>query len=400
MSQDDGPRVLVVSSEYPPGPGGIGTHAHELATGLHRLGWQPAVLTAQHYVSDAERDAFNHAQPFVVETFRRVPTGPLKALDRANTLTRWIARWKPRLVAATGERSTWIAAAALRNSRVPWVAIGHGTEFGVTGWQRTLVRRAFNRAGAVVCVSRFTWEQMRACGIRPKQGLVIPNGADATRFARLSSRDVLRFREERGWRDKRLLLTAGNVTERKGQEVVIRALPRILAREPRACYLMAGLPTERPRLEVLAREIGVAAHVHFLGRVDSGTLVQLMNACDVFAMTSRRTLWGDFEGYGIAVVEAALCGAPAVVSSGSGLSEAIIHGTTGLEAAEGDAEGTAEALLALLMDEPRRKAMGEAARARALAGQTWEHCARRYDALFRELAGVEAPMAMARESRA
>lgn len=398
MSQDE-PRVLVVSSEYPPGPGGIGTHAHELATGLHQLGWRPAVLTAQHYVSDTERDAFNRAQPFPVETFRRTPTGPLKAIERGFALARAVERWNPRLVVATGERSTWIAAAVLRRNRIPWIAVGHGTEFGLTGWQRALVRRAFNRASAVVCVSRYTWGQMEACGIRPRRGTVIPNGADAACFKRLPSHQTLQFREERGWRDKRLILTVGNVTERKGQEVVIRALPRLLAREPRTHYLMAGLPTERPKLESAAREAGVAAHAHFLGRVDSGTLVQLMNACDVFAMTSRRTWWGDFEGYGIAVVEAALCGAPAVVSAGSGLSEAIVPGVTGLEVPADDPESTAEALLVLLSDEPRRAAMGEAARRRALAEQTWRHRARQYDALFREVAGLAAGVAVG-ESRA
>jgi phosphatidylinositol alpha-1,6-mannosyltransferase len=93
--------------------------------------------------------------------------------------------------------------------------------------------------------------------------------------------------------------------------VVIRALPHILKVAPKTHYLMAGLPTLKHELTELARKLGVAEHVHFLGRVDADSLVKYLNCCDVFVMTSRLTKDGDCEGFGIAVVEAALCGKPA-----------------------------------------------------------------------------------------
>ena len=71
--------------------------------------------------------------------------------------------------------------------------------------------------------------------------------------------------------------------------------------------------------------------MHFLGRLESESLVKYVNACDLFMMTSRHTSTGDFEGYGIAVVEAAFCGKPAVVSRNSGLAEAIVDGGPGLQ---------------------------------------------------------------------
>jgi phosphatidylinositol alpha-1,6-mannosyltransferase len=185
--------------------------------------------------------------------------------------------------------------------------------------------------------------------------------------------------------DGRLLITVGNVTPRKAQDVVVRALPRVLARIPDARYLLAGLPTDGERIRTIARECGVADRVHLLGRLDSARLTAALNAADVFVLTSRRTAAGDVEGYGIAAVEAALCGKPAIVSRGSGLEEAIVEGETGLAVPPDDPDAAADAAVALLSDPARRRAMGERARARALAEQTWERRIERYDAVLQRL---------------
>jgi phosphatidylinositol alpha-1,6-mannosyltransferase len=160
----------------------------------------------------------------------------------------------------------------------------------------------------------------------------------------------------------------------------------VLKRIPDAHYLMAGLPAIRPKLEALAGELGVHDRVHFLGRVDDAALLGAYNACDVFVMTSRHSAEGDFEGYGIAVVEAALCGKPAVVSNDSGLVEAVVAGETGFHAPIDDPKATAAALIELLQDRELRQRMGQAARARALLEQTWSRQADRYAEVLQPLA--------------
>jgi phosphatidylinositol alpha-1,6-mannosyltransferase len=245
---------------------------------------------------------------------------------------------------------------------------------------------AFNRAAVIVCVSRFTSDLMRRAGIRAAQECVIPNGADPGRFTVLPAAEVASFRARLGLDSGPLILTVGNVSERKGQDVVIRALPEVLRHHSDARYAMAGLPTRRAELVRLAEGLGVAGHVHFLGRLDPDDLVRAYNACDVFAMTSRTTAAGDCEGFGIAAVEAALCGKPAVVSRGSGLVEAIADSRTGVAVPEDDPAATATALVGLLDNPARRAEFGRAARDRALAEQTWERRVREYDELFRVLA--------------
>lgn len=379
-------RLLLVSSEFPPGPGGIGTHAYQIASHLTQLGWKVAVITPQDYASEEEIGTFNEAQPFPIIRLRPVAGAPVEALYRRRVLSRCVRKWKPEILLASGDRAVWLTAGFARFHKLPWVAVGHGTEFKLpAAWERALVRWSFQQATAVACVSHYTFRQMLASGIEPQAGQVIANGADATRFKVLAEHEVKEFRKRLGFDGARLLLTVGSVTERKGQDVVIRALPHILQKSPQTHYLVAGMPAKEREFMTLARELGVADHVHFLGRVEAEKLVNLLNSCDLFVMTSRHTSDGDFEGYGIAVVEAALCAKPAVVSVDSGLVEAIVEGETGLGVPQGDELATASAILTLLKDEELRRSMGEAARRSALEGRTWEHSAREYDALLRRL---------------
>jgi phosphatidylinositol alpha-1,6-mannosyltransferase len=98
-------------------------------------------------------------------------------------------------------------------------------------------------------------------------------------------------------------------------------------------------------------------------------------------MTSRRVT-SDFEGFGIAAIEAALCGKPSIVSDNCGLVEAVLDGVTGVVVAESDPDDTASAIASLLADPDRRKVLGENARRRAVECQTWESVSTAYHDLL------------------
>ena len=346
--------------------------------------WEVLVLASQDYAAAADVTAFNGTQPFRVVRFRKVPGPPFEAVYREVVLAREIRSFAPDVLLASGSRPVMLAAARLSGRKIPLVAMGHGTEFGGRGgWQAAAVRRAFGRTAAVICVSEFTRAQMHAAGIRPKQERVIPNGADPERFRCMPKTDGAAIRRELGLPPGvPLIVTVGNVTERKGQDIVVRAL----AEMPGPLhYAIVGMPTRGVEIASLAAELGVAERVHLLGRLDGPRLVRLLNAADIFVMTSRHTRDGDFEGYGIAVIEAALCGLPAVVAAGSGLAEAVVDGKTGLCVAPDDPAATAAAIQGLLHDAALRSKMAEAARQRAEREQTWAHRMGDYDSLLREL---------------
>lgn len=382
-------RLLLLSTEFPPGPGGIGTHAYQLTLNLQSLGWEVVVITSQDYASEAEIEAFNQAQPFEIVRLLSTPGSVRRLWARRQMISRKINEWQPDVIMGSGSRQVWMAALLAKYHRRPAVAVGHGTEFGFTSyWKKRLTQWAFESVNMVICVSQYTASYMYGVGINARRVAVIPNGADASRFKRLPLIVLEGFRQEKNIPEGLLLLTVGNVTERKGQDVVIRALPHVLKQARDTHYLIAGLPSKKEEFQALARELGVEEHVHFLGRVPAEDLLKYLNICDVFVMTSKHTADGDFEGYGIAVVEAALCGKPAVVSDNSGLAEAIVDQQTGLLARQNDPLSTAEALITLLRDETKRRAMGEAAYERASTEQTWEQRAAEYHRLLSELASA------------
>ncbi|MFQ5568396.1 MAG: glycosyltransferase family 4 protein [Rhodothermales bacterium] len=380
-------RLVLIGSEFPPGPGGIGTHAYQLALHLEKMGWDVWVCSPQHYASEEEISTFNQPLRFRVVRLHTQSLNVVRAVRGAITIIKTIRRVKPDVLIASGERLVWLTAFLTSFLKMPWIAVGHGIEFGDTGiWRRTVTRWAYQKATAVVCVSEYTKGQMRALGVKQRAARVIPNGADEEQFGIVPVEEVKAFRAGLGFgNDTNVLLTVGRVSRRKGQDIVIRALPRVLAEEPNTHYVIAGLATLRDDLEKLAIQLGVADHVHFLGRVDVDTLVRALNGCNVFVMTSRHTDDGDFEGYGIAVVEAALCGKPAVVSNESGLAEAIVEGGTGFGVPEEDVEATAEKILLLLKDKELQKKIGAQARRRALHEQVWSRRVRDYDELLRDL---------------
>jgi phosphatidylinositol alpha-1,6-mannosyltransferase len=380
-------RLLLIASEFPPGPGGIGTHAHQVAVQLAARHWDVQVLASQDHVDEARIAPYNAALPFPLHRFRRLDSAPpVKAAYRFARSAELLRHWRPDVIVASGERMVWIGAGLSRSHRLPMVAVGHAMEFNVPRrWNRFLNRAAFQSAAGLVCVSQYTWKQMERMGIRPARGAVIPNGADAERFHPVPDDEGRAFRRERGLGDGPLLLTLGGVHERKGQDVVIRALPRVLARHPDARYVSCGLPVQREKFEGIARELGVAERVHFLGVVPDRELLRAINAADLFVMASQHTPNGDFEGYGIAAVEAALCGRAAVVSDNSGLVEAIEPGVTGLAARISDPASLAEQILRLLGDRELLRKMGAAARTRALAEQTWARRGDAYDAFLRSV---------------
>ncbi len=378
-------RTLILSAEFPPGPGGIGTHAYELARQLARRGWTVDVATLQELAEQRDIDTFNRELPFAIHQLRQYPGIPTKLAYRVAVASRMIRRNRPALIVATGERMVWLAALLYPIHRIPFVAIGHAMEFNVPArWNRVLNKRSFETATSVVCVSRYTEARMVDMGIRARSSTVIPNGADETRFAPVPADEVAAFRRAHDLEGATILITVGSVHERKGQDVMIRALPRVAARFPDVHYVIVGSPFRKQAFAELAASLGVGDRVHFLGVTEPRDTVRALNAATLFVMTSQHTPNGDFEGFGIAVVEAALCGRASVVSDNSGVVEAIEPGETGLVAKISDPESTADRVIELLDDRERLSRMGQLARGRALGEKTWSRRGDDYDRFLRQ----------------
>jgi phosphatidylinositol alpha-1,6-mannosyltransferase len=141
----------------------------------------------------------------------------------------------------------------------------------------------------------------------------------------------------------------------KGHDVVLRALPALLARVPGLCYDIVGDGDGRPELEALAYSLGVAGAVTFHGVVPEETLRSLYAAATAFVMPSRG------EGFGLVYLEAMAHGTPVIAAQDGAAAEIILDGRTGFLIDPTSVEAVIESVLLLLADPDRRDQMGRTA---------------------------------------
>ncbi len=137
-----------------------------------------------------------------------------------------------------------------------------------------------------------------------------------------------------------MVVCVSRLVPRKGQDTLIRAMPRILAREPDAVLLIVGGGPYEKDLRKLAYETGVADSVRFTGAVPWAELPAHYGAGDVFAMPCRTRRGGlDVEGLGIVYLEASATGLPVVAGDSGGAPDAVLDGETGWVVRGGVARG-------------------------------------------------------------
>ncbi len=117
-------------------------------------------------------------------------------------------------------------------------------------------------------------------------------------------------------------------TRRKNVDGVLRALEQIGDRFPWT-YTVVGDGDDRPRLEALAQELGLADRVTFTGSVSFEQLLAAYRHTDLFVLASRATE-KDVEGFGIVYMEASAGGAPVICSREGGATDAVRDGVNGL----------------------------------------------------------------------
>ncbi len=147
----------------------------------------------------------------------------------------------------------------------------------------------------------------------------------------------------------RVILSIGPLKERKGMDILIRALPHVLKVVPAAHIVIVAAYGDVQKYDALARSCGVSGHLSIMDAVTTEKLFFLFERSEVFAMTPRR-IGDEFEGYGLVYTEAGWHAKPVIASRSGGAPEAVIDGKTGILVPENDELKTARALIAVLQD--------------------------------------------------
>lgn len=166
--------------------------------------------------------------------------------------------------------------------------------------------------------------------------------------------------------------------ERKGVPLLVRAFARIAKSFPDAILRIGGDGDTRPQVEQAIRDIGVSDRVQLLGELRHDDVIQEMAWADLFVLP------GWDEPFGVVFAEALSTGCPIVYASDGGISDVVVSGVHGLSVEPRSEDSLVSALTALLSDEPRRKAMGIAARELFEQRLLWDHNAIRMRTIFGE----------------
>jgi phosphatidylinositol alpha-1,6-mannosyltransferase len=175
---------------------------------------------------------------------------------------------------------------------------------------------------------------------------------------------------------------------RKGQDVLVRALPAIRARVPGAALLLVGDGPHREAVEKLVRSLGLDRDVVLTGRVPWQRTPAYYDAGDVFAMPTRTRLGGlEPEALGICYLEAAATGLPVVAGDSGGAPDAVLDGENGFVVDGRSVAQVADRVSTLLLDRDLARRFGERGRAWVAEKWLWDHQAGRLKEL---LGGVQA----------
>ncbi|MFT4043629.1 MAG: glycosyltransferase family 4 protein [Gordonia sp. (in: high G+C Gram-positive bacteria)] len=367
-------RTLLVTNDFPPRAGGIQSYLHNLVD----------LLPADDIVVYAPRWRGSTHEEFDARVPYRVYRHPTTLM----LPTPFVARRAADIVRAEGIETVWFGAAAplavlgpyLRSAGAQRViASTHGHEVGwsMLPGSRNVLRYIGDHTDVITFVSKYTRGRF-AAAFGPRAALeYLPPGVDTARFAPDSAARE-RIRAQLGLGERPVILCLSRLVPRKGQDMLIRALPLIQREIADAVLVIVGGGPYAETLYRLAADEHVGDDVLFTGSVPAEELSAYHNIADVFAMPARTRGRGlDVEGLGIVYLEASATGVPVIAGTSGGAPETVREGITGTVVDGTDVAAIALAVLGILRDRDTAARMGAAGREFTEHTWQWSHMAAR-----------------------
>ena len=376
-------RVLLVTNDFPPRRGGIQSYLENLVNELVESGRHTLTVYAPKWKDAAGFDEGAARTGYEVV---RHPTTLMIPEPSVALRTR-------KLIASRAIDTVWFGAAAplallsplardAGASRVIASTHGHEVGWSMLPLARTALRRIGNDTDVVTYISQYTRGRF-AAAFGPNAALErLSPGVDTDRFEPNSvARAEMRTRYGLGSRP--VVVCVSRLVPRKGQDMLIRALPAIRQRVPGTALVIVGSGPHRDELRRLAHGFGVTDHVVFTEAVPADELPAHHAMADVFAMPCRTRGSGlDVEGFGIVFLEASSTGVPLVAGNSGGAPETVVDGETGLVVDGWDVGAITAAVGDLLADPDRAARMGEAGRRWVVDTGQWRTKAERLSELL------------------
>lgn len=347
-------KVALLTMDFPPSVGGVQEYLFEVSKRIahhYRLSVVTPVVAEQP-------GAGNTTQ---TQTFQciHVPTSMPWHFARV------LARLRPHITLVGHAHPRLLLPAALL-SWGRYIALTHGGDFEAAQarWHAPFFNRLLAGARPLLTNSQALAQCLAAHGL-PTPMVIYP-GTNPEQFTPSTTPHE----------GPPVLLTVARLVSLKGIDIVLRALPHLLARVPGLQYWVAGSGPQRSALAQLAQDLRVSHAVRFLGSVSHDELPSIYRRATVFVMpTCKEPTTGREEGFGIVYLEASASGLPVVAARSGGAVEAVRDGETGITVPADDPTAVAQAVERLLDDSELRQQMGRAGRHWVESEMNWDQTA-------------------------
>lgn len=338
--------------------GGTEVATLDTATALQQLGYQVNLIVYFDETDPAMLAAFKQAG--ITVTLLGLPRagGAMAAIRLGLALGKVLFKWRPSLLWLQYMTPTLVPLLVARffTRRLlatVHVAAGHYTAGGMA----RLRWLASWWCNALICVSHTSARgivgQAPASSRLAQRVKVLPNAIDMMLAQNAMATD---------WRSKLGIAAhspvigyVGRLAHNKGVDVLLQAATEVNRQHPECQWLIVGDGAEKPRLQAIAKQGGLADKVHFIGSLPRDAVYGAMKGFDIAVVPSRE------EGFGLTALEAMACGVPLVASGVDALQEVVKDGETGLLFSPGDTSALADSLVQLLSSAGQQQALARAA---------------------------------------
>lgn len=364
-------KTLVITNDFPPQEGGIETFVIEV---LKCFPSQDVVVYTSAAEGAAEYDA---ALPFpVIRDQTKVLLPTKRVTERAIAIAKehgcdrvWFGAAAPLAFMAKHLRAAGI-------KRIVATSHGHEIWWARIPGARTALRRIGRDTDVVTFLGEYTRSKI-APGLGKQAFLsrLVP-GAHASDFGKdIDPQVITDLKDEYGLTGKKVIVCVSRLVKRKGQDVLIKAMPQILEQIPDAILVIVGRGPYEQDLRKLAAKTSTS--VVITGGVPYDQLINFYAAADIFAMPTRNRLMGlEAEGLGIVFLEASASRLPVIAGDSGGAPDAVLEGVTGYVVDGTDVNEVASKIIDTLND-PNAKQMGLAGRKWVEEEWSWEGSAQR-----------------------
>lgn len=242
--------------------------------------------------------------------------------------------------------------------------------------RKETVLRELEKADLILSNSDWTTSKLIEKGIDKIKIKSFVGGVDTKIFS--PNKDFSGLKEKHGLNEEsRVLITAGNLIQKKGFDTVLKALPAVILKHPNLLYFIVGDGPEKEALEQMVDKLKINSNVCFLGALSQEKFAMYLSMSTVYVQVSRNHQMQDnnvdVETMGRTFFEAGSCSIPVIASNIGGIPSVVQHDINGLllDNPE-DSQDLSKKINILLSDKNKRVKMGKNGRDIAIKRFSWD----------------------------